>query len=635
MKQRLGAVSAMVVALLVVALGFAGPASAAADAGISATSLEKNTKQAKKKKNNTCKKSKKAQKKLKKAKKSGKSKKAVKKLKKKANKAKKNCSKAKKKSKKLNKKLANVNAQYFDVCKNGCKYKTVQAGATAAGEWQLKNKKRNATVRVQPGTYVEGVLLHGKQEGVKYDGLKIMGVKKNLEPNSNARAVILDGENAKTVVKDTPGWLPGDATTIPANNAIEGRSITGLVLKNMWAKNYLNNTFFVWASNVAADNEYCADFVMDNLVSSDTKSYGLFSRNCYGGKFLNSEGWNHGDSALYIGETPCDSPDWTNHGSNPGPCQADPNWTIVKNIKSHQNSLGYSGTNSKYVNISDSAFYNNGIGLVPNTLDSEKFEPSGWLVIENNDIFWNNYNYYSSGSTFKTVIGNGNPTGMGVELYGTDGIVVKNNNIFGNEQWGAATHAGPELFGVNDDDDAKNMNNQFIGNNMGRGGTDPNGNYDFFTDYSGGGNCWTDNSAGSSFAPGNGSVPLATIYPGCPQPTVFNDNVSSVDFSAGLQVNAAYIFPEEPWRDETTIFGLAETRPSYLQECYWNTPTAPAGNAPNTFHPPYTDDDGYTYTEVRADPVNASNCAIHNGLIEGPYPIPGGKYPPVPSPYVQ
>ncbi len=579
MKQRLGVVTGMVVALLVAAIGFAGPASATSEPTVGSTSLQKKLKKANKQKKQKCKKVKKAN----------------------GKKAKKKCNKAKKKVKKLKKKVKKDDAQYFDVCKNGCKYKTVQKGADAAGKWQLKNKKRSATVRVQPGAYNEGVLLHGKQEGVKFDGLSIIGVKKNLNPNPNARAVILDGANgeSQTVVKGTPGWMPGDPETIPANNAIEGRSLTGLKIKNMWAKNYINNTFFVWASNVPEDNEYCADFVMDNLVSSDTRSYGLFSRNCWGGKFLNSEGWNHGDSALYIGETPCDAEDWTNKGPNPQPCQEDPNWTIVKNMTSHQNSLGYSGTNSKYVNISDSTFYNNGAGLVPNTLDSEEYEPTGWLVLENNDIFWNNYNYYSTGSSFETVIGNGNPTGIGIMLYGSDGVVSKNNNIFGNEQWGAATFSGPELFGVNDGDDAKNMNNQFIDNQMGRGGVDPNGNYDFFSDYSGGGNCWSGNSS-STFAPGNGSVPVSTIYPGCPQTTVINDDVTSFNFSAGLQVDTTIPdFANEPWRNLKTIFGLAEVRNSKLQECSWNI------GAP---HAPYTDADGVTYTEERADPVSNADC---------------------------
>ncbi|MBK5111227.1 MAG: hypothetical protein JJE10_07665, partial [Thermoleophilia bacterium] len=271
MKQRLAAALVMVAALLVAAFSLAAPASASGDAAVSATSAEKKAKKAKKQKNKKCNKAKKVKK----------NKNASKQKKKKAKKA---CNKAKKKLKKANKKVKKQNARYFDVCKNGCKYKTIQKGVDAAGEWQHKNKVNKngnasaqnnngkAILRIQPATYVEGVLLHGKQKGRDYDHMTIMGVKKNLKPLSNAKKVILEGKNAKTVVKNTPGWSPGDPTKIPANNAIEGRSTVGLKLKNMWARDYNNNTFFVWASNIEADNERCADFVMDNLVSSDTAS---------------------------------------------------------------------------------------------------------------------------------------------------------------------------------------------------------------------------------------------------------------------------------------------------------------------------------------------------------------------------
>ena len=299
-------------------------------------------------------------------------------------------------------------------------------------------------------------------------------------------------------------------------------------MKNMWARHYHNNTFFVHASNVEADGEVCADYVMDNLVSSDTEAYGLFARNCFGGKIINSEGWGHGDSTVYIGETPCDEPDWSNKDEVNEPCQANPKWTLVKNIKAWGNPLGYSGTNSKYVKITDSMWFNNGAGIVPNSLDSEKFEPTGDLIIENNTIMWNNYNYYQPGSGYNNVIGNGNPIGVGVMLYGADGVTVRNNKIFGHEKWGAATFSGPELFGVNDGDDAKNLNNKFIDNEMGLNGADENA-LDFFHDYSGGGNCWSGNTAngGVTYAPGNGSVPVATIYPGCPQPEVLNTRACS------------------------------------------------------------------------------------------------------------
>ena len=572
MKHRPSLVLGLIAAVLMAAFAVAAPASAA-------TSLEKQVNKAEKQQKQACRKANKANK----AKGKNKAR------------AKKNCSKARKKAKKLRTKL---NAQYFDVCKNGCRYKSIQNAADSAGKWQLRNRSRSATVRVQPGKYVEGVLLHGKQEGVDFDGLTIIGVKKNKKPNKNARAVVLEGTNAKTVVEGTPGWAAGDPPRIPANNAIEGRSITGLVMKNMWARNYQNNTFFVWASNVAEDGERCADFVMDNLVSSDTRAYGLFSRNCYGGKFLNSEGWNHGDSALYIGETPCDTDDWTNKGPDPAPCQADPKWTIVRNITSHQNALGYSGTNSKYVKIEESTFYNNGVGVVPNTLDSERFEPTGWLILENNDIFWNNYNFNSTGSEFDSVVQEGTPMGIGIMLVGSDGVVSKGNNIFGHDQWGAATFSAPELFDVNEGDDAKNTNNQFIDNEMGRNSTDPNGNYDFFSDASGGGNCWSGNGS-SSFAPGNGSVPVSEIYPACPQASVNHEAASSLNFAAGTQINTAFLSPQEPWRDLSTVFGVYTVVPAKLQECSWNI------NAPS---PPFTDADGVTYTEKRTDPVSAQEC---------------------------
>ena len=142
------------------------------------------------------------------------------------------------------------------------------------------------------------------------------------------------------------------------------------------------------------------------------------------------------------------------------------------------------------------------------------------------------------------------------------------------------------------------MNNQFTNNKMGLNGTDKNGNYDFFTDYSGGGNCWSGNTS-STFAPGNGSVPVSTIYPACPQDKVINDDVLSFNFGAGLQVNAAYLDPQEPWRDLSTIFGLAEVRPSELQECSWNITPHLAS---------YTDSDGDTYEPFRTDPVSAQAC---------------------------
>jgi parallel beta-helix repeat protein len=445
-------------------------------------------------------------------------------------------------------------SKVFEVCLHGCKFRTVQKAVDAAGSFKAKkkNSKVKAYVKVKPGKYVEGVVLDGTKKKKDFDGLTIMGTK------SNPRKTILEGKNAK-------GELG------PAQNGIEAISVDGLILKNMWARNYESNGFFVHAD--VGSGQHCKGYTMDNLVASDNRSYGLFAKGCLGGKMIDSAGFHQGDSAYYVGETPCDKTNWTVHGTEPKPCQKKPQWTLLKNDESYENVLGYSGTNSKYVRITESDFFNNGAGIAPNTLDSEGYEPNGWNVFEKNNVFWNNYNYFLAASSFKTVSGGlgkvGNatvnyPTGVGIVLYGGDGNVVKQNNVFGNDKWGIASFSGPgEIYVANEGDEAKNVNNQIVENSMGRDGTDPNGEYDLWNDASGGGNCWGGNTAGASFAPGNGSKPLAAIYPPCPQPAVEYDRVSSLALTAGLQLNLANE------SDPKTILGYAGSNPPQTQQCSW------------------------------------------------------------------
>jgi parallel beta-helix repeat protein len=465
----------------------------------------------------------------------------------------------------------------FEVCKHGCRYRTIQKAVDAAGSFKFKKKnaKRRAVVQIRPGRYVEGVVLDGTLKRKDFDGLTIEGAKKNR------RSTVLEGRNAK-------GELGA------AQNGIEAIGVDGIVLRNMWARDYESNGFFVHGSSEGG--EHCSGYTMDNLLASANRSYGLFAENCRGGRMINSAGFRHGDAAFYVGETPCDSRSWTNHGvaPPPAPCQRKPKWTLLKNDSAYENVLGYSGTNSKYVKIFESAFFNNGAGIAPNTLDSEGFEPNGWNIIERNDVFWNNYNYFLSGTGFHTVSGGlgkvgssvvNYPTGVGIVLYGGAGNVVRRNNVFGNYKWGIASFSGPgEVFVANEGDDAKSINNQIVENMMGREGADPNGEYDLWNDNTGGGNCWGQNSAGATFAPGNGKVPLSTIYPPCPQAEVLADQVRSLDVAAGLQVNLA----EES--DPKTILGYAASNPPQDQQCSWVRRLAA--------HPPFQ-----KYTPVEVGPL--------------------------------
>ncbi len=158
---------------------------------------------------------------------------------------------------------------------------------------------------------------------------------------------------------------------------------------------------------------------------------------------------------------------------------------------------------------------------MPNTLDSEPYEPNADGIIENNNIFWNNFNYFLPDSKVQTV-SNGlgevggqtvnYPTGVGVFMLGSTNWIVRDNQIFGNFKWGSA--AVSDAVG-NEGDNAISIDNQFVDNVNGRGGTDTNA-VDFFVDGSGSGNCFSGNVS-STFDPSD-SATTESLYPTCPAP---------------------------------------------------------------------------------------------------------------------
>jgi hypothetical protein len=396
----------------------------------------------------------------------------------------------------------------FVVCKHGCKYRTIQSAVDKA--------HKGDTVRVKPGKYVEGVLVRGSRR----DGLRIIGTGK--KPG----AVVLEGKNAKT----SDGSL--------ANHGIEGDGADHLVIKNLKVTHYVANGVYLHGSSDTARTA-CHGFLMKDLVAAFNRSYGLFAFNCTGGRITRSVGYGHGDSAWYIGATPP---------------QKKPKWTQIDHTRAYRNVLGYSGTNSRYVNIHHNDFYNNGAGVVPNTLDSEPYEPTANGIIRDNNIFWNNFNYFLPASNVETVSGGlgevgddcpdgpgcqelNYPIGIGVILFGADGWVVKNNNIFGNFKWGASAFSDPL---GNEGDDAVSRDNRFFGNKVGRNGTDLNGTSiagaDFFVDGSGSGNCFGDNGASATYDP-SATHSQEFLYPSCPAPPppASGTGISFGDFEQQLQ----------------------------------------------------------------------------------------------------
>lgn len=394
-----------------------------------------------------------------------------------------------------------------EVCKHGCDYRTIQKAVNKTG--------KNATINVHPGTYREGVTV----EGSKHDGLTIQGTKKN------AKKVILDGKNAR---------VDGQ----PAQNGIEGDGVDNMRILNLWVRNYVGNGVFVHGVMSPLPNPGpCRGYLMKNLRASYNKSYGLFARNCIGGRITKSIGYGHGDSAFYIGETPA---------------QTNPKWTKLDHLEAHTNVLGYSGTNSKYVKITKSDYYNNGVGIVPNTLDSEEYEPNANGIIEKNNVFWNNFNYFLAASPVQTISdGLGQlgdltiqfPTGGGIILLGSDSWVVRDNAIFGNFKWGAAVISDP----TNEGDDAISRNNEFSNNAMGRDGADTNG-FDFFSQGSGSDNCFSGNVT-STFDPSD-TMSNDLLYPSCPAPAGAGGNGTSTGDDTQFAELLSYVTTDPPEKQQ-------------------------------------------------------------------------------------
>lgn len=398
----------------------------------------------------------------------------------------------------------------YVVCKHGCKYKSVQDAVDDSG--------RNAVVKVEPGKYVEGVLVRG----AKHAGLTITGTSKN------PKKVILEGKNAKS---------PAGG---PAQHGIEAINVPGLTIKNMTARNFAANGFFVRDSNASeTDKKFgCRDYLLKNLFASYNRAYGLYAFGCKGGRMTRSTGIGHGDSAFYVGATPR---------------LKKPDWTKLDHLDGHGNVQGYTGTNARWIEITESNFYNNGIGIVPNTLDSEPYEPATTGRIHNNNIFWNNYNYFLPQSKVKTISGGlgeiggqtiNFPTGVGVIVLGAVGYRVYDNNIFGNFKWGVAIVSNP----LNEGDNAISVGNETIDNSFGRGGTDPNA-VDLFSQGSGTGNCFSANGA-VTMDPSS-STPNNVLYPPCPAPGV----------GTGDSLGDAEQFGD--------LVGYVTTTPPENQECSW------------------------------------------------------------------
>jgi plastocyanin len=321
--------------------------------------------------------------------------------------------------------------------------------------------KAGDTIKLADGRYRESV----KIIGAKKRYLRLIGNK------SNPAKVVLDGRTLKGA---------------KAQNGVIVNSASQVTVQGVTVQNWKGNGVFLL--NVTG-------YLVDKVRALHDGTYGIYAFNSKGGTMSNSVGaWNN-DSGFYIGQTPV---------------QTKPIRSLVTNVKSYGNTLGFSGTNMRYVTITRSEWFNNGIGIVPNALDSEKWAPPEDNVITDNDIYWNNFNYYR-GAPFTLERANTEgvpfPVGIGVFLFGGRRTLVENNRIYGNYLSGVAM---VQQLLLKQKDAQELEGNQIVRNEFGKNGTDRNGR-DLFYDGDGKGNCFDGNTGVRVTYPDD-----AGTFPGCP-----------------------------------------------------------------------------------------------------------------------
>jgi len=248
-------------------------------------------------------------------------------------------------------------------------YGSIQDGVDAAEPGDL--------VLIGAGVYNEAVV-------VQTDNIVIRGMDRNT--------VILDGENAEGME---------NGVTVTSD---------GVAIENLTVRNYTRNGLF-WTGDYASDivvDGYRASYVTVHNIGV----YGIYAFNSVNGQIDNSYAGASDDSSFYIGQ--CD------------PCNA-----LLYNVEGTNSQLGYSGTNSTGTTIAASWFYDNMIGVVPNSQDGEELAPNAGTVIVGNLIENNNNTAVPSRNTgFQLGLG------TGVILAGATNNIVERNSIVDNSRAG-------------------------------------------------------------------------------------------------------------------------------------------------------------------------------------------------------
>jgi hypothetical protein len=203
----------------------------------------------------------------------------------------------------------------------------------------------------------------------------------------------------------------------------------GFVLRNLTTRHALEHGIYV----IETDG-----YLLDRFKTLFNGEYGTLTFVADHGRQSNCEAKGHGDSGLYPG-----APPETGEGRRPGE-RFRYNQELV-DCDMHHNAAGYSSTNGNAVWIHRNKIYDNSLGLTMDVATSAGHPgfPDDSILIEDNDIFSNNFNVFAKGSDVKPKLPY--PVGTGMWIAGGNAHEVRGNRFYDNHRRGVMLFAVPDV----------------------------------------------------------------------------------------------------------------------------------------------------------------------------------------------
>jgi Right handed beta helix region/Phospholipase_D-nuclease N-terminal len=227
-------------------------------------------------------------------------------------------------------------------------------------------------ISIGPGVYHEAVR-------VRTPHLTIAGRDRNR--------VILDGQKT----------LPDGISIGPGGDDV--------VVENLTVRYYVGNGVY-WDGVTGYRGSY--------LTAYDNGDYDIYAYGSRRGQFDHSYASGSPDSGFYIGQCfPCDA--------------------LVTQVHAENNAEGYSGTNAGgNLVIRDSVWNDNGLGILPNTQDSEELAPQHQVTIVDNLVYDNN----NTNAPFDRL--EYSLYGIGIGNTGGSDDLIMDNRVEGQQNYGIA-----------------------------------------------------------------------------------------------------------------------------------------------------------------------------------------------------